>query len=120
MSWGHVVAIESYPQALDAWGEVMLHYGYPRMYRFTCSTVNGCELVWYQTWSVVLLSESKCFSIAISYIISVYCEDYAGYFTVILPFLAFISVLHILYIWYLASGIRALSLAEIVGIFFSR
>jgi hypothetical protein len=28
-------------------------------------------------------------SIAISYIISVYCEDYAGYFTVILPFLAF-------------------------------
>ena len=29
------------------------------------------------------------FSIAISYIISVYCEDYAGYFTVILSFLAF-------------------------------
>ena len=29
-----------------------------------------------------------------------------------------IFVLHILYIWYLASGIRALSLAEIVGIFF--
>jgi hypothetical protein len=29
------------------------------------------------------------FSIAISYIISVYCEDYAGYFTVILPLLAF-------------------------------
>jgi hypothetical protein len=28
-------------------------------------------------------------SIAISYIISVYCEDYAGYFTVILSFLAF-------------------------------
>jgi hypothetical protein len=28
-------------------------------------------------------------SISISYIISVYCEDYAGYFTVILPFLAF-------------------------------
>jgi hypothetical protein len=28
------------------------------------------------------------FSIAISYIIYVYCEDYAGYFTVILPFLA--------------------------------
>jgi hypothetical protein len=28
-------------------------------------------------------------SIAISYIISVYCEDYAGFFTVILPFLAF-------------------------------
>jgi hypothetical protein len=29
------------------------------------------------------------FSIAISYIISVYCEDYDGYFTVIFPFLAF-------------------------------
>ena len=28
-------------------------------------------------------------SIAISYIIYVYCEDYAGYFTVILSFLAF-------------------------------
>ena len=28
-------------------------------------------------------------SVAISYIISVYCEDYAGYFTIILPFLAF-------------------------------
>jgi hypothetical protein len=27
--------------------------------------------------------------VAISYIISVYCEDYAGYFTVILSFLAF-------------------------------
>ena len=32
----------------------------------------------------------------------------------------FIYVLHIYYIQYLASGIRALSLAEIVGIFFSR
>ena len=31
----------------------------------------------------------SAFSIAISYIIYVYCEDYAGYFTVILPFLAF-------------------------------
>jgi hypothetical protein len=30
-------------------------------------------------------------SVAISYIISVYCEDYAGYFTVILSFLAFHS-----------------------------
>jgi hypothetical protein len=46
----------------------------------------------------------SAFSIAISYIISVYCEDYARYFTVILPFLAFFSVLHILYIWYLASS----------------
>jgi hypothetical protein len=54
MSRGHVVAIESYPQTLVAWGEVMLHYGYPRMYRFTCSIVNGCELMWYQTWSLCL------------------------------------------------------------------
>ena len=59
-------------------------------------------------------------SVAISYIISVYCEDYAGYFTVILSFLAFRFCSAYLYIWYLASGIRALSLAEIVGIFFSR
>jgi hypothetical protein len=28
-------------------------------------------------------------SVSISYIISMYCEDYAGYFTVILSFLAF-------------------------------
>jgi hypothetical protein len=54
MSWGHVVAIEIYPQTLVVWGEVMLHYGYPRMYRFVCSTINGCELVWYQTWSLCL------------------------------------------------------------------
>jgi hypothetical protein len=34
------------------------------------------------------LNQSVVF-VAISYIISVYCEDYAGYFTVILSFLAF-------------------------------
>jgi hypothetical protein len=28
-------------------------------------------------------------SVAISYIISMYCEDYAGYFTIILSFLAY-------------------------------
>jgi hypothetical protein len=48
-----------------------------------------------------------------------YCGDYVGYITVILPFLAFISVLHTFYIWYITSGIRALSLAEIVEFFFS-
>jgi hypothetical protein len=48
-----------------------------------------------------------------------YCGDYAGYITVIMPFLAFYFCLHIYYIWYLASGIRELSLAEFVGIFFS-
>ena len=41
-----------------------------------------------------------------------YCGDYAGYITVILQFLA------TFYIWYITSGIRALSLAEFVGIFF--
>jgi hypothetical protein len=32
---------------------------------------------------------SSAISVAISYIISVYCEDYAGYYTIILLFLAF-------------------------------
>jgi hypothetical protein len=36
-----------------------------------------------------LLSYQSVVSVAISYIISVYCEDYAGYFTAILSFLAF-------------------------------
>jgi hypothetical protein len=40
-------------------------------------------------------------SVAISYIISVYCEDYAGYFTVILSFLAF--HFHSAYFIYLVS-----------------
>jgi len=51
-------------------------------------------------------------SIAISYIISVYCEDYAGYFTAILSFLAFNYVLHILYIWYLAVYFHRLYLKK--------
>ena len=49
-----------------------------------------------------------------------YCGDYAVILLLFCHFQHFISVLHIYYIWYLASGIRALSLAEIVGIFFSR
>jgi hypothetical protein len=40
-------------------------------------------------------------SIAISYIIYVYCEDYAGYFTVILSFLAF----HFMFCIFYISGI---------------
>jgi hypothetical protein len=47
-----------------------------------------------------------------------YCGDCSGYIVVILPFLAFYFVLHTFYIWYITSGIRALSLAEIVGNFF--
>jgi hypothetical protein len=50
-----------------------------------CST-GGCPLE--EACEHCFLNQSV-FSIAISYIISVYCEDYAGYFTVILPFLAF-------------------------------
>ena len=57
-------------------------------------------------------------SVAISYIISVYCEDYAGYFTVILLFLAFrFCSAYFIYLvsckWY-----QSTFLAEIVGIFF--
>jgi hypothetical protein len=50
-----------------------------------CST-GGCPLE--EACEHCFLNQSAI-SIAISYIISVYCEDYAGYFTVILPFLAF-------------------------------
>jgi len=50
-----------------------------------CST-GGCLLE--EACEHFFLNQSV-FSIAISYIISMYCEDYAGYFTIILPFLAF-------------------------------
>jgi hypothetical protein len=50
-----------------------------------CS-IGGCPLK--EACEHCFLNQSAI-SIAISYIISVYCEDYAGYFTVILPFLAF-------------------------------
>jgi len=50
-----------------------------------CST-GGCPLK--EACEHCYLNQSVV-SVAISYIISVYCEDYAGYFTVILAFLAF-------------------------------
>jgi hypothetical protein len=50
-----------------------------------CST-GGCPLE--EACEHCYLIQSAI-SVAISYIISVYCEDYAGYFTVILSFLAF-------------------------------
>jgi hypothetical protein len=50
-----------------------------------CST-GGCPLE--EACEHFYLNQSVI-SVAISYIISVYCEDYAGYFTVILSFLAF-------------------------------
>jgi hypothetical protein len=51
-----------------------------------CFSTRGCPLE--EACEHFFLNQSVI-SIAISYIISVYCEDYAGYFTVILPFLAF-------------------------------
>jgi hypothetical protein len=50
-----------------------------------CST-GGCPLE--EACEHCYLIQSAIF-VAISYIVSVYCEDYAGYFTVILSFLAF-------------------------------
>jgi hypothetical protein len=50
-----------------------------------CST-GGCPLE--EAYEHCYLNQSVI-SVAILYIISVYCEDYAGYFTVILSFLAF-------------------------------
>ena len=50
-----------------------------------CS-IGGCPLE--EAFEHCYLIQSAI-SVAISYIISVYCEDYAGYFTVILLFLAF-------------------------------
>jgi hypothetical protein len=50
-----------------------------------CST-GGCPLE--EACEHCYLIQSAI-SVVISYIISVYCEDYAGYFTVILSFLAF-------------------------------
>jgi hypothetical protein len=51
-----------------------------------CCSTGGCPLE--EAYEHCFLNQSA-FSIAIPYIIYVYCEDYAGYFTVILPFLAF-------------------------------
>ena len=49
-----------------------------------------------------------------------YCGDCSCYIVVILPFLAFyFCYAYFLYLVYYTSGIRALSLAEIVGKFFS-
>jgi hypothetical protein len=50
-----------------------------------CST-GGCPLE--EAFEHCYLIQSAI-SVAISYIISMYCEDYAGYFTVILSFLTF-------------------------------
>ena len=50
-----------------------------------CST-GGCPLE--ESCEHCYLNQSVI-SIAISYIISMYCEDYDGYFTIILSFLAF-------------------------------
>jgi hypothetical protein len=59
-----------------------------------CS-IGGCPLE--EACEHYFLNQSAI-SIAILYIISVYCEYYAGYFTVILPFIAFYFYSTYLYI----------------------
>jgi hypothetical protein len=81
-----------------------------------CST-GGCPLE--EAREHCFLNQSAI-SIVVLISFMCYCGDYASYITIILPFLAFISVLHTFYIWYIISGIRAFSLAEIEGIFFFR
>jgi hypothetical protein len=51
-----------------------------------CCSTGGFPLE--EAYEHCFLNQSSI-SIAISYIISMYCEDYAGYFAIILPFLAF-------------------------------
>jgi hypothetical protein len=80
-----------------------------------CCSTGGCPLE--EACEHFFLNQSAI-SVVVLILFMCYCGDYVGYITVILPFLAFYFVLRIYYIWYLASGIRALSLAEIVGIFF--
>jgi hypothetical protein len=80
-----------------------------------CS-IGGCPLE--EACEHCYLIQSAIY-VAISYIISVYCEDYVGHFTVILSFLAFrFCSAHFIYLvsckWY-----QSTFLAEIVGIFFS-
>jgi hypothetical protein len=67
-----------------------------------CCSTGGCPLE--EAYEHCYLNQSVV-SVAISYIISVYCEDYAGYFTVILSFLAFHFCFCIFYI----SGILQMS-----------
>jgi hypothetical protein len=57
-----------------------------------CCSIGGCpleEACEHCYLIQVLFRSSSAISVAISYIISVYCEAYAGYITVILSFLAF-------------------------------
>jgi hypothetical protein len=81
-----------------------------------CST-GGCPLE--EAREHCFLNQSAI-SIAISYIISMYCEDYVGYFTVILPFLAF--YLCSTYFIYLVSckWYQSTFLGRNCGYFFSR
>ena len=51
-----------------------------------CCSIGGCSLE--EACEHCYLIQSAI-SVAISYSISVYCEDYAGYFTITLSFLAF-------------------------------
>jgi hypothetical protein len=81
-----------------------------------CST-GGCPLE--EACEHCYLNQSAI-SVAISYIISVYCEDYAGYFIVILSFLAF--HFYSAYFIYLVSckWYQSTFLGRNCGYFFSR
>jgi hypothetical protein len=82
-----------------------------------CCSTGGCPLE--EAHEHCFLNQSVI-SVVVLISFLCYCGDYVGYITIILPFLAFYLCSTYFYIWYLASGIRALSLAEIVGFFFSR
>jgi len=71
-----------------------------------CS-IGGCPLE--EAYEHCYLIQSVI-SVVISYIISVYCEDYAGYFTVILSFLAFcFCSAYFIYLVSCKGSIRVLS-----------
>ena len=79
-----------------------------------CS-IGGCPLE--EAYEHLFLNQSAILVVVLILFLC-YCGDYAGYITIILPFLAFYFCFAYLLYLYLASGIRALSLVEIVGIFF--
>ena len=80
-----------------------------------CCSTGGCPLE--EAWKHCFLNQSAISVVALILFLC-YCGDYAGYITIILPFLAFYFCFAYLLYLYLASGIRALSLVEIVGILF--
>ena len=78
-----------------------------------CCSTGGCPLE--EAHEHCFLNQSDIFVVVLISFLC-YCGDYARYITVILPFLAFYFCSA--YLLYLVCGIRALSLAKIVGFFF--